>query len=350
VIYLSGTLSATGADGSIRLLALGSRFDDGDVLGTPAGQLRTHPLRRRLRDRVAPDTRLEIAEVSYREEAPAEDGFAVRLLKGGMRAVTGLISTRSRDRVRYDTPVATIGIRGTHFGLLFCQSDCAGLEGLKGQPLRDGLHVDLVQGAIELANRAGTLQMAEGQFAYVADADTAPRLAGEDEGIPCRLPASVLFDVTPEVWSDGVTTVTADCPALTAAAAMPGLTCGRSDQLPAGPGGEAVAVEAGEAVLRVARDQLLEGVQRGRVAVRHPRVGRAVGLQRLLRGRRRREQRLVGAQRQRDLPFRTSSPTGRTGSGPSAPSTASDTHTVVPSCLLMLSRRAAVLTGSPSAR
>jgi hypothetical protein len=204
VIYLSGTLSATGADGSIRLLALGSRFVDGDVLGT----LQDSYARIRFVDgseiALRPDTRLEIAEVSYREEAPAEDGFAVRLLKGGMRAVTGLISTRSRDRVRYDTPVATIGIRGTHFGVLFCQSDCAGLEGLSGQPLRDGLHVDLVQGAIELANRAGTLQLAEGQFAYVADADTAPRLAGDGEGYRVALPASVLFDVAPQVWSDGV--------------------------------------------------------------------------------------------------------------------------------------------------
>lgn len=205
VIYLSGTLSATGADGSTRLLAVGSRFDDGDVLGT----LQDSYARIRFVDgaeiALRPDTRLEIAGVSYREEAPAEDGFAVRLLKGGMRAVSGLISTRNRERVRYDTPVATIGIRGTHFGVQFCQSDCAGLESLSGQPLRDGLHVDLVQGALELVNRAGALNLDEGQFAYVADADTAPRLADDDGRYRVALPASVLFDVAPQVWSDGVT-------------------------------------------------------------------------------------------------------------------------------------------------
>lgn len=204
VVYLSGTLSARAADGVTRLLAVGSDFDDGDVLST----LQDSYARIRFVDgseiALRPDTRLEIAEVSYREEAPAEDSFVVRLLKGGLRAVTGLVSTRSRDRVRYDTPAATIGIRGTHFGLLFCQADCEGLESLAGRPLRDGLHVDLVQGAIELANRAGSLPLAEGQFAYVADADTAPRLADEDERYRVAMPASVLFDLTPEVWSDGV--------------------------------------------------------------------------------------------------------------------------------------------------
>lgn len=204
VVYLSGTLSARTADGATRLLAVGSDFDDGDVLST----LQDSYARIRFVDgseiALRPDTRLEIAQVSFRAEAPAEDSFAIRLLKGGMRAVTGLISTRSRDRVRYDTPAATIGIRGTHFGLLFCQSDCAGLESLGGQPLRDGLHVDLVEGAIELSNRAGSLVLSEGQFAYVADADTAPRLADEDERYRVAMPASVLFDLTPEVWSDGV--------------------------------------------------------------------------------------------------------------------------------------------------
>ena len=204
VIYLSGTLSARAADGGTRLLAVGSEFDDGDVLNTLQGCYARIRFGDGSEIALRPDTRLEIAQVSYREEDPEEDSFVVRLLKGGMRAVTGLISDRSRERVRYDTPVATIGIRGTHFGLLLCQADCAGLESLAGRPLRDGLHVDLVQGGIELSNRAGSLLLVEGQFAYVADADTAPRIANEDERYRVAMPASVLFDLAPEVWSDGV--------------------------------------------------------------------------------------------------------------------------------------------------
>ena len=56
----------------------------------------------------------------------------------------------------------------------------------------------------QLQRLAGTLLLVEGQFAHVADADTAPRLANEDERYRVAMPASVLFDLAPEVWSDGV--------------------------------------------------------------------------------------------------------------------------------------------------
>src|SRR5690606_35388775 len=57
-------------------------------------------------------------------EAEPEDNAFFRLLKGGFRAVTGLIGKNDRERFRVRTPVATIGIRGTDFEARLCDGDC----------------------------------------------------------------------------------------------------------------------------------------------------------------------------------------------------------------------------------
>ena len=47
-----------------------------------------------------------------------------RLLKGGFRAVSGLIGHTRREDYAVQTPVATIGIRGTDYEVRMCSGDC----------------------------------------------------------------------------------------------------------------------------------------------------------------------------------------------------------------------------------
>ena len=47
-----------------------------------------------------------------------------RLLKGGFRAVSGLIGKVDREEYRVSTPVATIGIRGTDYYVYQCDAAC----------------------------------------------------------------------------------------------------------------------------------------------------------------------------------------------------------------------------------
>jgi hypothetical protein len=51
------------------------------------------------------------------------DGFMMRLVKGGLRAVTGLIGKRNPNNVRMRAGTATIGIRGTHWGVMCVGED-----------------------------------------------------------------------------------------------------------------------------------------------------------------------------------------------------------------------------------
>ena len=56
---------------------------------------------------------------------PAATGSAFfRLVRGGFRAVTGLIGQADQQAYRVTTPAATIGIRGTDYEVQTCSGDC----------------------------------------------------------------------------------------------------------------------------------------------------------------------------------------------------------------------------------
>src|SRR3546814_7082028 len=55
--------------------------------------------------------------------SPSKSGF-FRLLKGGFRAVSGLIGRVDHEEYRVSTPVATIGIRGTDYYVYQCDAAC----------------------------------------------------------------------------------------------------------------------------------------------------------------------------------------------------------------------------------
>ncbi len=113
-------------------------------------------------------TEFRIEEFRF-EEAQAEQdagrGFFA-LLRGGFRTITGLLGRRNRQNYRVSTPVATIGIRGTHYGLRLCQGgDCAA-EGVE----EDGLYGGVVDGSISADNQAGPSVFGNDEYFHVASA------------------------------------------------------------------------------------------------------------------------------------------------------------------------------------
>ena len=117
---------------------------------------------------------------------PAVSGNAFfRLVRGGFRAVTGLIGKADRADYRVSTPAATIGIRGTDFEVVTCTDDCpsqasaaaggtelaaATLEGLElaqagGSGGMGGIVVATHEGAIVLRTSRGETVVNVGQVA-----------------------------------------------------------------------------------------------------------------------------------------------------------------------------------------
>lgn len=204
VSYLSGTLTAKKTDArSPRLLTEKSEFASGEILATAQDSYARLKFLDGSEIALRPNSSLNVNEVRYAEADPASDSFKVSLLKGGLRAVTGLIGKRNRQNVNVNGLVASIGIRGTHFGMMLCQNDdCQGQQTLGGKPLSNGLYADVADGSTVVSNLAGQLGLEKEHFAYVADANTPPLEVPAEQAFRVRLPASVMFDRGAQLWSD----------------------------------------------------------------------------------------------------------------------------------------------------
>jgi hypothetical protein len=190
VTHLSGVLVARQADGGARLLGVQSAVAEGETLITEQATYARVKFADDGELVLRPSTQLKIESYRYANAQPEKDNVLLSLLKGGLRSVTGLIGKRSRDNVKFSTSTSTIGIRGTHFGMLLCQNDCASIPTPSGTP-ENGLHVDVVDGAITLTNKAGQQVLTAGQFGFVRDANTAPVIVPPGRGIQVTMPPSI---------------------------------------------------------------------------------------------------------------------------------------------------------------
>jgi len=189
VEYQFGKVVAEAEGKPPRPLSIQSEVEEGDTIKTAEGS----SVRIRFEDRtqitLKANTTLVINSVRYQPDQPANDAFSVNLLKGGLRAITGLVAQRNRELVKVGAEVATIGIRGTHFGLQLCtEGNCNQLKTLNGNPMKDGLYADVASGKISLNNSAGSLDLAEGEFAHVAGEGVLPQKLDSVTGHKVTLP------------------------------------------------------------------------------------------------------------------------------------------------------------------
>ena len=191
ITHLSGTLSAKRADGTSKLLSVKSDILEGDTISTETETYARIKFADGGEVVMRPGTQLKIENYTYSAAKPESDNIVMSMFKGGLRAVTGLVGKRNREKVSFQTETATIGIRGTHFGALLCQNDCGGVPTTGGKPPSNGLHVDVTNGAITLSNRAGTVQINAGQFGFVANSNTAPIPVPPQQGIQVTMPTSI---------------------------------------------------------------------------------------------------------------------------------------------------------------
>ncbi len=191
VTHLSGTFVAKRPDGSVRVLGVQSAVHAGEQLSTESETYARIKFRDGSEVVLRPNTRFVVEQYQFDAQAPAKDNFITRLLKGGLRAVSGLLGQRSREKVEYRTTVATIGIRGTNHGMLLCANDCTDIPTANGEPPPDGLHVDVVSGEVEVRNPSGRQNVGTGQFAFAANEGTPPVLVPANQGFQVTMPQSI---------------------------------------------------------------------------------------------------------------------------------------------------------------
>jgi hypothetical protein len=110
---LTGAATVT-RDSSVLPLAAGQRVFSGDRVVSGRDSYVGIMLHDDTRLTMGPGSELLIREFEFNPNSYA-GGLSVSFVKGTARVVTGLIGKHAPERVRFQTPTADIGIRGTEF-------------------------------------------------------------------------------------------------------------------------------------------------------------------------------------------------------------------------------------------
>ena len=154
VAFARGTVTATESTLNVpRLLQRDSRVEVGEVIETgPKGLVQlVFPDHSMLYIKANSIVKLEAFHFSPDE--PEKDAAVTEVIKGSMRALTGIVGKRSKDKVQFKTKVSTVGIRGTAIEIW-----------------QDGDAVTVDFGDVVVENAGGTVDLGEGQSAKTASA------------------------------------------------------------------------------------------------------------------------------------------------------------------------------------
>lgn len=190
VTQLSGTLSVRKADGSVRILSQRSTIESGDTINTERESFAQIRFSDGGQVTLKPNTSVKIEAFRFAEEKPQEDSFLYRLVKGGLRAVTGIVGKRSRDKYELGTATATIGIRGTTLSA----DDCVNSRDRECGRLEPGVYVGVADGEVVVRNGQGELGLSAGQFGLIAP-NQRPLFLSTDPGLQFTPPATFIQSV-----------------------------------------------------------------------------------------------------------------------------------------------------------
>ena len=121
VQHLQGMATAQQVGEPVRFIASGDAINEGDVITTTEKGFAVVAFTDGTKITLRPSTSFAIEK--YAHDAGSEYGV-MRLLRGGLRAITGLINKRNPGALEFRAVTATIGIRGTSFDARICADDC----------------------------------------------------------------------------------------------------------------------------------------------------------------------------------------------------------------------------------
>lgn len=235
VTHLSGPLLAKKADGTMKILAQKSIVEQGDTLVSEKDTYARIKFIDNSEITLRPSSQLKVERFSFDEAKPENDHAIFGLIKGGLRAITGLLGKRSQARFGLNTPSATIGIRGTNFIAEYVPEDqpavaaygrasmsVAALDATRftqptmtdgpsmvapvefsparnPPPLRlalgtapraPGLYVQVLDGIINLSNKGGSQNFSAGQFGFTPSFQQPPVILPVNPGMQFSPPPS----------------------------------------------------------------------------------------------------------------------------------------------------------------
>lgn len=180
VALAQGSVTDQATDGSSRQLKDGDVVYSGDSFTLGDDSYLDLDLEDGGRILLRPDTSFQIQEYHFDPDAhptageqlllatsqqQSENAF-FKLVKGGLRAVDGLIGQSHPQNYGINTPVATIGVRGTAFDVRYCGDDCKDEADATGAP-QNGLYTAVSDGSIAVKNDGGETVTKAGEYSFV---------------------------------------------------------------------------------------------------------------------------------------------------------------------------------------
>ncbi len=171
--FVSGEVKVTSAAGKDRLARKGDEISQGETITSSAGAT----AQVRMQDEgliiIRPETKLRITTFQFNGKADGTETSLISLVKGGFRAITGMIGRVHKEKYKIETPTATIGIRGTDHEPMFIPNPVAGQRAI-GEP---GTYDKVNSGAAVLSTARGTVLINPNQAGFVANiANSVPKV------------------------------------------------------------------------------------------------------------------------------------------------------------------------------
>ena len=162
VILVKGKAVAINEKGKERKLKRRAQIFTGDTIKT----IKKSSMRLVMVDQsllsLKSDSVLKIADYKFSFAEKQKDAMALDLLKGGMRAVTGIIGVRSKKKYKVKTATATMGVRGTAMEVIVDENG--------------GLTVSFDFGSGHITTAAGRFEVGNLQTAKISRIGAKPQL------------------------------------------------------------------------------------------------------------------------------------------------------------------------------
>ena len=124
LVATQGEINAVDSSGARRRLVDGGAIYPGETVETGTAARGVLAFRDDSRLTLGATTRFRVDSFVYDDKNPTEGKFLVSLLRGSVRALTGLIARANNRNVGFATATATIGVRGTGLDM-DCDESCS---------------------------------------------------------------------------------------------------------------------------------------------------------------------------------------------------------------------------------
>ncbi len=170
--FVIGDVRVMNGAGKERVALKGQQVNEGETVLTGAGG--SAQLRMIDSGMVAlrPGTQLKVVTYVFNGAEDGSENAVFSLVKGGLRAITGLIGRTHKDRYKLETPTVVIGIRGTDHEPFVVPQPPAGVTATNPPGTYDRVNV----GATSLTNQAGSALVARNEVGFAASPTQLPMI------------------------------------------------------------------------------------------------------------------------------------------------------------------------------